>query len=145
MKRLRICGLIMRHQVDVVGDAQFETIIAFESLVSKGTDITLQLLQEIRTLSFVSPGFPSSYLRLEDSTTSKPTVSGIAIAETNVKMKNRRADSSGKVYDVEQVSKTQQMLESFSAAVNDYGGPALDIIKTMSYSATYHRDLTYVY
>ena len=87
----------MRHQVDLPGDAQFETIITFESLISKGTDITLQLFKEIRKLSFISSKFSSSYFQLGDSITSTPTVSGAAIARDECQTQEKERRLVGKV------------------------------------------------
>ena len=83
LRTLGLHGTILRHEIDQNGQSQFATFIAFEALVSKGTEYVEQIITRVKQLEIIrntSTGFSTDYCQLTACTSEHPVVAGISIA-----------------------------------------------------------------
>ena len=138
MRSLGLHGVILRNETTMSMDTgniatnHFETIIAFEAPVKDGILLTQRLVTAIKDLCFPSNPPPMNYTFVQESVPAKPTVSGIAIAETNVQSQNHRYNSSGKVYNLSNPSIVEKAFTTVKSGYQEYAVPAMNIVNALS-------------
>jgi hypothetical protein len=138
LKTLGLNGTILRHEIDQDGQLQFATFIAFEALVSQGTEYVEQIITRVKQLDIIRStrtGFSADYCQLTACTSEYPVVAGISIAETSSIY--ARQGSSGLKYDNPYVSKSYDMVETVSSYVEKYITPAVGIVQHFTGTARY--------
>jgi hypothetical protein len=133
LKTLGLNGTILRHQD---GQLQFATFIAFEALVSQGTEYVEQIITRVKQLDIIRStrtGFSADYCQLTACTSEHPVVAGIS--ETSPIY--ARQGSSGLKYDNPYVSKSYDMVETVSSYVEKYITPAVGIVQHFTGTARY--------
>ena len=138
MRSLGLHGVILRNETTIATgtgystSSHFETIIAFEALGKDGNNLMERLVTDIKSLCFPSDSPPVNFTFIQESLATKPTISGIAIAETNVQSLNRRHNSSGKVYNLSNPSTVEKVFTKIKSGYKEYAVPAVNIINALS-------------
>ena len=138
MKSLGLHGLILRNETPMLTDTgyiatnKFETVIAFEAPVKDGVLLMYRLVIIIKDMCFSSKYPPMNYDCIEETLAVKPTIRGIAIAETNVQPQNHRPNSSGKVYHLSNPSTLEKVFTTIKSGYKEYGVPAMNLLNAFS-------------
>jgi hypothetical protein len=101
LRSLSLHGTILRHAVDTgEGAPYYATFIAFEALLTKGAEFVGKIMAQLKQLPMMKGvHFGGSYYdKLADTISTRPTVKGISIAETDSRY--ARNPSSGLKYDL---------------------------------------------
>lgn len=131
-EQLGLHGTILRHEVDQNGQPHFATFIAFEALVSKGTESVEQIITRVKQLEIVRRiSFSADYCQLTACTWEYPVVRGISTGETSSLY--ARQGSSDNPY----VSASHEVVDTVSSYVEKYITPAVGIIQHFAGTARY--------